>query len=48
MLSSRTKLDRADTKDFLVREQRAEKLAHEIEDSVTKHRITDNGTEEEL
>ena len=43
-----TKLDRADTKDFKMREQRAEKLAKEIEGSSNKHGIDDVGTEEEL
>lgn len=48
VLSCRTKLERSDTKDFRLREQRAEKLAQEIEESVNKHGINDTGTEEEM
>lgn len=48
MCAFRTQLDRMDTKDFRVREQRADRLAREIEDSVDKHWNSDVGTEEEL
>lgn len=44
----RTKLERTDTKDFQQREERAEKLAQEIEKDTDRHKIDDAGTEEEL
>ena len=44
----RTKLDRSDTKGFREREERAEKLAREIEGSSSANLVDDMGTEEEL
>lgn len=44
----RTKLDRNDTTGFREREERAERLAREIETSNDKHGVDDLGTEEEL
>lgn len=44
----RTKLDRSNTKDFRDREERAEQLAREIEQSADSRRVDDMGTEEEL
>lgn len=48
MLWGRTKLDRSNTKDFLDREERAKRLAREIEINFDRHGIDDTGTEEEL
>lgn len=44
----RTKLDRSNTKDYQEREERAKKLAREIELNSDRHGIDDTGTEEEL
>lgn len=44
----RTKLDRSNTKDYQEREERAKRLAQEIEHNAERHGIDDTGTEEEL
>lgn len=48
MMYNRTKLDRSDTEDFRQREERAAKLAREIEADPGGHGVDDTGTEEEL